>query len=149
MLVSKLIPQVEPHVKIGSAKVSRKETRKDYTFSLKLAKSQRRSFEQAPNITPMCILAQSAWELYLVKVGTIFVNSISNLLATAGMHAKLEVSSRLKRVVMLNVCVSLGFCTLIPAIQINGVSRACGSSFGLGTRRAMSQEELPFTCLNL
>ena len=48
MLVSKLIPQVDPHVKIGSAKVSRKKTRKDYIFSLKLAKSQKGNFEQPP-----------------------------------------------------------------------------------------------------
>ena len=52
-LVSKLIPQVDPHVKIGSTKVSRKKTRKDYTFSLKLAKSQNANFEQPPyNISP-------------------------------------------------------------------------------------------------
>ena len=50
MLVSKLIPQLDPHVKIGSAKVSRKKTRKDYTFSLKLAKSQKGNFEQPPSI---------------------------------------------------------------------------------------------------
>ena len=50
MLVSKLIPQVGPHVKMGSAKVSRKKTRKDYTFSLKLAKSQKGNFEQPPYI---------------------------------------------------------------------------------------------------
>ena len=48
MLISKLIPQVDPHVKIGSAKVSRKKTLKDYTFSLKLAKSQKGNFEQPP-----------------------------------------------------------------------------------------------------
>ena len=48
MLVSKLAPQVDPRVKIGSAKVSRKKTRKDYTFSLKLAKSQKGNFEQPP-----------------------------------------------------------------------------------------------------
>ena len=48
MLASKLIPQVDPHVKIGSAKVSRKKTLKDYTFSLKLAKSQKGNFEQPP-----------------------------------------------------------------------------------------------------
>ena len=48
MLVFELIPQVNPHVKIGSAKVSRKKTRKDYTFSLKLAKSQKGNFEQPP-----------------------------------------------------------------------------------------------------
>ena len=48
MLVSKLIPQVDPHVKMGSAKVSRKKTRKDYTFSLKLTESQKGNFEQTP-----------------------------------------------------------------------------------------------------
>ena len=48
MLVSTLIPQVDPHVKIGFAKVSRKKARKDYTFSLKLAKSQKGNFEQPP-----------------------------------------------------------------------------------------------------
>ena len=46
MLVSKLIPQVDPYGKIGSAKVSRKKMRKDYTCSLKLAKSQKGNFEQ-------------------------------------------------------------------------------------------------------
>ena len=51
MLVSKLVPQVDPHVKMGSAKVSRKKTRKDYTFSLKLAKSQKGNFEQPPCIS--------------------------------------------------------------------------------------------------
>ena len=48
ILVSKLIPQIDPHVKIGSAKVLRKKTRKDYTFSLKLAKSHKGNFEQPP-----------------------------------------------------------------------------------------------------
>ena len=55
MLVSKLIPQVDPHVKIGCAKVSRKKTRKDYTFSLKLAKSQKGNFEQPPCVLSMSI----------------------------------------------------------------------------------------------
>ena len=60
MLVSKLIPQVDPQVKIGSAKVSRKKTRKDYTFSLKLAKSQKGNFEQPPHVT---CLHSGSWVL--------------------------------------------------------------------------------------
>ena len=49
MLVPELIPKVDRHVKIGSANVLRKKTRMDYTFSLKLANSRKRNFEQPPN----------------------------------------------------------------------------------------------------
>ena len=48
MMVSKLISQVDSVTKIGSAKVSRKKTRKDYIFSLKLVKSQKGNFEYSP-----------------------------------------------------------------------------------------------------
>ena len=48
MLVFELIPQVNPHVKIGSAKVSRKKTRKDYTLFAKVGQIPERNFEQPP-----------------------------------------------------------------------------------------------------
>ena len=45
--------QVDPHVKIGSAKVLRKKTPKECASSRKFAKSQRRLFEQPP--VYMCV----------------------------------------------------------------------------------------------
>ena len=45
--------QVDPHLKIGSAKVLRKKTPKDCTSSRKFARSQRRLFEHPP--VYMCV----------------------------------------------------------------------------------------------
>ena len=83
MLVSKLIPQVDPHVKIGSAKVSRKKTRKDYTFSLKLAKSQKVNFEQPPYGRDP---ERNCWELVRCEIAACLSNARGDqeLLSTRG-----------------------------------------------------------------
>ena len=67
ILEFELIPQVNPHRKIGSAKVSQKKTRKDYTFSLKLDKSQKGNFEQPLNMFSRklaMVLAKGIWDFY-------------------------------------------------------------------------------------
>ena len=45
---TKLIPQVDPHVKIGSAQVSRKKRLNECTSWRKLAEAQTRNLEQPP-----------------------------------------------------------------------------------------------------